>query len=158
MELYLKQKVFSWSDKFYVYDQAGNEKYYVEGEMFSFGKKLHLYDMADRELAFIWQKILAFMPKYYVEKDGATVAEVVKEFTFFTSEYTVNGPQWKVTGNFWDHEYSINSANGAPVASVSKEWFTWGDTYKINVFPGGDEITALAVVLIIDACIEASQN
>ena len=46
MKLYLKQKVFSWGDSFTVYDENGNDKYYVEGEIFSFGKKLHIYDLS----------------------------------------------------------------------------------------------------------------
>ena len=31
MKLYLKQKVFSFRDRFYVKDDAGNDCYYVEG-------------------------------------------------------------------------------------------------------------------------------
>ena len=56
MKLYIKQKVFSWKDKFFVKDEFGNDRYYVEGELFSLGKKLHIYDMNGNELAFIHQK------------------------------------------------------------------------------------------------------
>jgi uncharacterized protein YxjI len=38
MKLYIKQKVFSWGDKFTVKDATGNDRYFVEGEVFSFGK------------------------------------------------------------------------------------------------------------------------
>lgn len=157
MELYMKQKVFSWGDKFSVYDEMGNEKYYVEGEVFSFGKKLHLYSAAGNELAYIEQKIWTWLPKYNIYRDGNHVAQVVKEFTFFKQEYTVNGPDWKVHGDFFDHDYDVTK-DGLMIASVSKEWFTWGDAYKISVAPGVDEATALSVVLVIDACIEAAQN
>ena len=51
MKLYIKQKVFSWGDKFRIYDE--NDKYYVESEVFTFGKKLHLYSQSGSELAFI---------------------------------------------------------------------------------------------------------
>ena len=47
-DLYMRQRVFSWGDKFEIYDNAGNVKYYVEGEVFTFGKKLHLYDTAGK--------------------------------------------------------------------------------------------------------------
>ncbi len=157
MELYMKQKVFSWGDKFTVYDAQGNEKYYVEGEVFSFGKKLHVYDMSGNELAYIQQKVWSFLPKYYIFKNGSQVAEIVKEFTFFKQEYTVHGPEWRVDGDFWDHRYDVTE--GAKViAAVSKEWFTWGDSYRISISPDADEVTALSVVLVIDACIEAQQN
>lgn len=38
MELYLKQHVFTFKDRFSVYDAAGNDIYYVEGELFSWGR------------------------------------------------------------------------------------------------------------------------
>lgn len=157
MNLYIKQKVFSWGDKFSIYDDLGNTRYYVEGEVFSFGKKLHLYDAIGNELAFIQQKVLTFLPKYYISRLGTQIAEVVKEFTFFKHRYTVNGLGWEVHGDFLDHEYEITSG-GRSVASVSKEWMTWGDTYEIRLANDADAINALAVVLVIDACIDAEQN
>lgn len=157
MSLYIKQKVFSWGDKFSVFDAAGNQRYYVEGEVFSFGKKLHLYNNVGGEVAFIQQKLLTFLPKYEITRNGRMIAEVVKEFTFFKHRYTVNGLGWTVEGDFWDHEYEILDGERV-IASVSKEWLTWGDTYEIRFGAGVDEAAALAVVLVIDACIEAESR
>ena len=53
MKLYIKQKVFSWGDKFTVKDSNGEDRYFVEGDVFSWGKKLHVYDMHGNEAAFI---------------------------------------------------------------------------------------------------------
>ena len=39
MNFYLKQKVFSWRDKFEVYDVSGRPLYSAEGEIFSLGKQ-----------------------------------------------------------------------------------------------------------------------
>ena len=157
MKLYMKQKIFSWGDKFYIYDENGNEKYYVEGELFTWGKKLHLYDLNRNELAFIKQEIFSFLPKYYIFKQDVQIAEVVKEFTFFKQEYSVNGPGWQVHGDFWEHEYEVEGY-GREIASVSKEWMTWGDVYEIRIQEGADTVSVLGVVLVIDACIEAQRN
>ncbi len=157
MNLYIKQHIFTWGDKFSIFDENGNEKYFVEGEIFSWGKKLHLYDLSGNELAFIEQEVLTFLPKYHISRNGVDVAEVVKEFTFFKHEYSVNGLGWQVHGDFWDHEYEITDG-GQTVAEVSKEWMTWGDVYEIRFGSGVDEVTALAVVLVIDACIEAERK
>ena len=124
MKYCIKQKVFSFKDKFYIYDEFGNEIFYVEGEFFSFGKKLHLYNMSGNELAFINQKLFSFLPKYYISKNGSQTAEVVKHFTFFKQEYSVIGPEWSVTGDFFSHEYFIYGGDHT-VASITKEWFTW---------------------------------
>ncbi len=157
MNLYMKQRVFSWNDRFTVYDANGQDRFYVEGELFSWGKKLHLYDLLGNERIFISQKLMTFLPKYQIFMDDREIAEVVKEFTFFKHEYTVNGLGWKVRGDFFDHEYVIDDGRRV-VASVSKQWFTWGDTYEINIPYDTDELSALSVALVIDACIDAQEG
>lgn len=157
MKLYIKQKVFSWGDKFRIYDEFGNDVYYVEGEVFSFGKKLHLYSPDGTELCYIRQKVFSFLPKYHIIIDAVQAAEVIKEFTFFRQEYTVVGPGWTVSGDFFNHEYAVRSF-GSVIASVSKHWFTWGDTYEIDIADPKDVIMALGVVLIIDAVLAAEAS
>lgn len=157
MKLYIKQRVFSWGDKFSIYDADGNEKYYVEGEILSFGKKLHLYSSDGTELAYIEQRLLTFLPKYTIYRGRAEFARVVKEFTLFSPEYTVEGPGWKVHGDFFDHDYDVTDGDRL-IASVSKEWFTFGDCYELSIGEDADEVAALSVVLVIDACIEASNR
>ena len=61
MKLYIKQHIFTWGDRFSIFDENGNERYYVEGEIFTWGKKLHLYDHQGREQAFIQQEVLTFL-------------------------------------------------------------------------------------------------
>ena len=157
MKLYIKQKVFSWGDKFTVKDQVGTDRYFVEGEVFSFGKKLHVYDAHHFECAYIKQELLTWMPRYSVYTNGAQIAQVKREFTFFRPKYTIDGPGWDVEGDFFAHEYQITKS-GRTIATISKEWMTWGDSYELDIADGVNEITALAVVLAIDAVIESQNN
>jgi uncharacterized protein YxjI len=157
MKYYIKQHVFSFGDKFSIYDECGNECYYVEGEVFTFGKKLHLCSADGTELSYIEQKLFSLLPKYTLYRGGEEIAEVVKEFTFFHNSYTVNGLNWTVEGNFLDHDYTVES-QGVNIAAVQKEWFTWGDAYQIDVSDVIDPVLALSVVLVIDACIEAERD
>lgn len=150
MKLYMKQKVFSWRDKFHVFDENQNERYYAESEFFTIGKKLRIYDYTGNEICFIYQKVMSFLPRYFVNINGEDVAEVIKKFTFFKQEYIVNGLGWSVDGDFTAHEYVIES-DGSIIATISKRWLTWGDTYEIDVPNPQNEVTALAIVLIIDA-------
>ena len=87
MKLYIKQKVFSWVDRFTVFDETGADKYHVEGEFFSWGKKLHVTDLTGRETAFIQQKVFSMMPRFFVYIDGVERAEIVKRLTFFCEKY-----------------------------------------------------------------------
>ena len=43
------------------------------------------------------------------------------------------------------------------VATVTKKWFSWGDTYLLDVADDGDALTALGVMLAID-CIGSDTN
>ena len=157
MKLYIKQKIFSWGDKFTVKDEAGCDRYYVEGEIFTFGKKLHVYDMSGREVAFIKQEIWSWLPRFYVFCGGRQIAQVKKEFTFLFPKYTIDGPSWEVDGSFWAHDYQITK-NSCPIVSIRKEWMTWGDSYELNISNPQDEIPALAVVLTIDCVLDAQSS
>ena len=156
MKLYIKEKVFSWGDKFTVKDEFGNDKYVVEGEVLTWGKKLHVYDMAGREVALIKQEIWSFLPQYYVFCGGEQVAQIKKEFTFLFPKYTIDGLEWEIDGSFLAHEYEI-TRSGRRIVTISKEWMTWGDSYELDILDPRDEIVALAVVLTID-CVTESQS
>ncbi len=155
MKLYIKQKVFSWGDKFSVKDEHGNDKYFVQGEVFSWGRKLHVYDALGNEVAFIKQEVWSFLPRYYVFCGDRQVAEIVKEFSFIFPKYRVEGLGWNVEGKFMAHEYKITQS-GYPIVSITKEWMTWGDSYELDIKNPADEIAALAVVLTIDCVTAAS--
>ena len=156
MKLYIKEKVFSWGDKFTVKDESGRDKYVVEGEVFTWGKKLHVYDMQGKEVAFIKQEVWSFMPRFYVFVGERQVAGIRKEFTFFFPKYAIDGLGWEIDGSFWEHEDEIRKL-GRPIVTISKEWMTWGDSYELDISNPQDEIVALAVVLTID-CVMASQS
>ena len=66
MKLYIRQKVFSFKDKFSIYDENGEIQYTAEGEIFTLGKKLHIKDLNGREVIFIKQRLLTFLPKYEI--------------------------------------------------------------------------------------------
>ena len=157
MKLYIKEKVFSWGDKFTVKDEYGNDKYIVDGEVFTWGKKLHVYDMAGNEAAFIKQEVWSFLPRFYVFCGGQQVAEIKKEFTFLFPKYSIEGLGWEIDGSFLAHEYEITQ-RGRSIVTISKEWMTWGDSYELNIANPADEILALAVVITIDCVMESNSG
>ncbi|MCL2513895.1 MAG: LURP-one-related family protein [Oscillospiraceae bacterium] len=152
MKLYIKQKAFSWRDKFFIKDEWGSDRYYAQGELFAWGRKLHLYDMAGNEAAFIRQKMLTWRPRYYIELGGHTYG-LVKEITFLKQKYFIEGLPWGITGDFLAHEYEIT--DGAYwVMRLSKHWFTWGDSYEVEIRDPRNELLCLCIVLGID-CVNA---
>jgi uncharacterized protein YxjI len=152
----MKQKLFSWGDDFCIKNDQEEDVFFVDGKAFSFGDKLSFQDMAGTELAFISQKLLSWGPTYEIHR-GSQLAAVVKKslFTFFHCKFTVDVPgpdDLEAEGDFLDHEYSFSRA-GRTVATVSKRWFTWADTYGVEIADGEDDVLILASTVVIDmAC------
>ena len=157
MNLYIKERIFTWGDKFDIYDQYGTPKYFVKGEVFSWGKKLHVYDQFEREVAFIKQEVFSFLPTFKVYVNQREIAQIRREFSFFRPRYYVGGLGWEVDGSFLEHNYQITQ-NGRHIVSIDKEWMTWGDSYCLSIADDADEIVALAVVLTIDCVVEQQDN
>ncbi len=49
------------------------------------------------------------MPQFEVYVNGMHAVTVKKELTFFMPKYTLEGTDWSVDGDFWQHRYEITS-------------------------------------------------
>ena len=52
MQLLIKQRVFSWTDTYDVYDEHENPKYFVKAEFFALGHQIHVYDKSGKRETF----------------------------------------------------------------------------------------------------------
>lgn len=153
MRYVMRQKFWAWGEDFIIRDENGTDIFLVDGRAFSWGDKLSFQDMHGNELAFIRQKLLSWGPTYEIERDGKLAAVVKKElFTFFRCRFTVDVPgpdDLEAQGDFLDHEYTLE-CSGRTAAQVSKRWFSWTDTYGIDVASGEDDVLILASAVVID--------
>ena len=151
MELLIRQRVFSWTDSYDVYDETGASRYFVKAELFSFGHQIHIYDKrTGAELGSIHQKLFALMPTFEIVTGGRTVGTIRKKFTFFSENYDVDYRGWNVEGDFLGWDYRVYE-RGREVMSITKEWLSWGDTYRLSFRSGTDELAGLLLVIAIDA-------
>lgn len=157
----MKQKLFSWGDDFYIRDAEGKEVFFVDGKALSIGNKLSFQDLGRNELAFIKQKLLSWGPTYEIYRNGALAAVVKRElFSFFHHRFHVDVPgpdDLQAEGDFFDHEYTF-TRGGSTVAAVSKKWFSWSDTYGVDIADGQDDVLILASTVVIDMVCHADQN
>ncbi|MBI1333655.1 MAG: hypothetical protein GC165_12340 [Armatimonadetes bacterium] len=156
MRYQMRQKLFSWGDDFVIRDEYGQDRFFVDGRVFSIGKQLSFQTMNRQELAFIRQELLSWGPKYDIFRNGQHFATVTKKlFTFLHCTFFIDvpGPDDLVAeGNFTDHEYRF-IRQGRVVAGVSKSWFSWTDSYGVDIAPGEDDVLILACTVVIDmAC------
>jgi uncharacterized protein YxjI len=153
MRYVMKQKIWSLGDDFTICDDQGHQHYQVDGRAFSFGKKLSFQDLVGNEVAFIREVLLSWGPTYEIHRPGLPVTIVKKElFTFFKCRFTVDGPgdqDFDASGDFMDYEYEISGHCGL-AARVSKRWFSWSDTYGIEIDDREDPVLLLATAVVID--------
>jgi uncharacterized protein YxjI len=152
----MKQRLFSLGSDFVIRDNDEREAYFVDGQAFTIGAKLSFQDMHGNELAFIRQRVLAWGPTYEIFRNGTLAAVVKKElFTFFSCTFTVDvpGPDDLVAeGDFLHHEY-VFLRGSRQVAGVSKQWFSWSDSYGVDIDADQDPVLILASTVVIDmAC------
>ena len=158
MKLAIKQHVFSLKEAFSVMDEDGDPIYEVSGKLLSLGHKLTVRDMEGEEVAYVHQKLLSLVPKYFIEESGREEVELKGHITLFKPHYTLelDGEKWEIRGDFLGHEYEMKRGKEV-VATVTKKWLSWGDTYLLDVEEDAQTVTALGVMLAID-CVEADQN
>lgn len=154
-ELYIKQKVFSLSGKFTVKDKEQKDVYYVEGSFLQIPKTFSIMNMARDEVALITKKTFSFLPKFFVEVNGQERLTIKKEFSLFKARYTIDGTGVEIRGNWWDMDFQVLQ-NGEVIGQVNKEWFSWGDSYKIQILNDELEEVVIAIVVAID-CVKADQ-
>jgi len=150
MKLLFKQRFFSWFDSYDIYDEAGNTLYEVKGEL-AWGHCFRIYDAQGNEVGMIKEKVLTFLPKFEIHIGGSYVGCISKEFSFFTPKYDIDFNGWHVEGDILEWDYQIQDMAGRVVAEISKILFQWTDTYEIEVFEPKDALSALMLVLAIDA-------
>lgn len=156
MELLIKQRVFSWTDSYDIYDADGNRKYFVKAEFFSLGHQLHVSDAGGNEIGVIRQRLFSFLPAFDIEIGGVVRGSIQKQFALFRPKYEVDCMGWRVEGDFLGWDYDVYSGC-SPVIHISKKLFQWGDTYVIDIANPEDELMGMLLVIAIDAA-NCTQN
>jgi len=154
-QFYIKQKVLSLSGKFAVKDEQERDIYFVEGSFLQIPKTFSIMNTKREEVGLITKKVFSFLPKFFVEVNGREVLTIKKEFSFLKARYTIEAADIEVHGNWWDMNFQVFQ-HGEPVGKVSKEWFTWGDSYKVQIMTEEMETIIIALVVAID-CVKTDQ-
>ena len=154
MKLYIKQRIFSFSDKYDIYDENENLVYHVDSEFFSLVAKLRLLDVNDRELFFIRGKFRFLLSEYDIESNGELCATIFQKMAFFKSSLYVESKygQFDIEGDFMDMDYDIYY-NGTLFGGIHKKWLSWGDSYELDIPSPENAAFFCAMVIAIDNCL-----
>ncbi len=155
MRYVMKQKLWAIGADFTIKDESGRECFFVDGKVLTLRDTLSFQDMQGNEICFIQRKLLSWGPTYEIYHASQLVA-VVKEsvFTLLGHRFYVDveGPDdIEAKGNLTNQEYAF-TRGGRQLAQVSKAWFSWTDTYGVDIASGQDDALILAATVVIERC------
>ena len=158
-QFYLKQKVFSFGEKYNVFDKNQNLVYHIKGQVFSIKNKMDMFK--ENQLVFHFErKLFRFLPEYTMfTPSGEALATIKKNFTFIRGKLTVNSSygDMEVVGEIFQRDFTV-SKNGQEVMSVHKKWLSWGDSYEITIVEDEREAFYVALVILIDVIFHQSSG
>ena len=157
MKLLIKQRIFSWTDSYDIYDENGKVKYFVKADFLTWGHQLRVYDANNCEIGMVKEKVFSFLPQFDIEVGGTVLGKIQKEFTFFRPKYDVDFNGWRVEGDFFGWDYDVYEGCSS-IIHINKELLHWGDTYVIDFANPNDELMGVMLVVAIDAANCSSNN
>ncbi len=157
MKLYIKQKVFAFSERFTVKDETGVDRFVVEGSFMRIPKKFIIRNEFGEMVSEIEKQMFRIFSRYDITTPTTDHVELVRRFSFFKSKFEITGKQWELRGDIWDHDYSVVYGD-RPVMYLRKHWFTWGDSYELTIPDERDAVLALSIAIAIDKEIADDQQ
>ena len=157
----LMRKLFAIGEDFWIENDRGEAVFKVDGKALSLRHKFLVEDQSGAELLSVESKLVALQPTMKIERQSQLYATVTKAlFTLFHQHFTIQvegGPSYEAQGDITNHEYEV-MANGAPVAQISKQWFSVRDAYGVAVAPELDQALILAAAVCIDEISERARE
>jgi len=150
----MREKLVSIGDDFWIENDAGQRVFKVDGKALRVRDTLKIKDLNGNTVAQIQERKLRVKDTMKVEDGNGDEIAMVKKALIspVRDRFTVkikNGPDLDVKGNILDHEYKIGEGR-EQAAEVSKKWFRIRDSYGVEIEPGQDDATILAVTVCID--------
>lgn len=159
MKYFIKQKVFSFKDKFNITNEQQETLYQVEGKVFSIKNKLTLLNPTGDEVLKAEKKLFKLFARYDIyHPDGDHQAVVQRKFSILRPKFmvTAGNQELMIDGNMIGHQFSITK-DGREVASIQKKLFSFGDSYVIDIAEEVNQELYLFIVIIVDQILEEAE-
>ncbi len=149
---YLKQKVFSFTDSYKIYDADQNVIFYAKRKFFR-PRVLSLHEAAgDRIVHTLKRRVFTMRPGYHLfDAENRRIAQIRKRFSFGRPKIDIHTDlgDYLIKGSVWAHDFTIETAKET-LAVVRKKRLSWGDSYEIAIDEQADVPMMIAMVVMLD--------
>ncbi len=152
MKYVIREKFWSFADRFHILDRKRNNLFLVEVKRFSWGERMSFQDMQGNELACVLHKRLPGRPKYEIHRGGALFAEMTQGFVWSNRKFILDVPgpdDYEIRRSFWRDRYRF-LRNRRCVATVCRAFWAWTETFVVRIEAGEDDVSILCAVIVID--------
>jgi uncharacterized protein YxjI len=154
MRYQVREKLFRLGEDNDILNDAGQPVLKVDGKVLSIHGLMLVNDLAGTEVARVSRKLVSLRATYEIALTGGVTAELHQRFTGpFHPKWNFSvagGEEMEMSGNFSGHDFTL-TANGQPVATVSKQWISLADSYGVDVADGQNDLLVLCGVLALEA-------
>ena len=156
MKLFVKEKLLSMHNRYYIYNENEELAYEIESKVISIGEKTTIYDKNHNVVAYIEQEIFHLMPHYNVYIEDEYKYQIKKKFKPFKNDYELSN-LYKVDGSTFNLNFTIINNYGKKIALVNRKFLSIGDKYQIEILDEKDIYTILTIIVAITNDIDRSQ-
>ncbi|MBR2705731.1 MAG: hypothetical protein IKE74_00620, partial [Mogibacterium sp.] len=117
MKLVLKN-VFAWDGLYWIYDEAGVEKYYVDARIGDGGRYIYVSDASKKEIGAIRQKSLSLKKEYVISRGNEREGDITRNPVLYDYEYLVSYKDWMVSGDVYGWNFRIVYPKGDIATSI----------------------------------------
>jgi uncharacterized protein YxjI len=153
MRYQMREKLLSIGEDYWIQNAEGERVLKVDGKTLRIRDTFVLEAPDGEELFTIEKKLLSIRSQMEIQRAGKIVATVKKAlFNPLRDHFSieVDGAEpMEAAGNIGHYAYDIERG-GEKVAEVSKDWFSMGDAYGVEIAAGQDDALMLAVTVCID--------
>eukprot|EP01116_Phalansterium_solitarium_P000723 TRINITY_DN10577_c0_g1_i2.p1 TRINITY_DN10577_c0_g1~~TRINITY_DN10577_c0_g1_i2.p1 ORF type:complete len:499 (+),score=145.86 TRINITY_DN10577_c0_g1_i2:52-1497(+) len=147
----VKHRAWSFGD-FSIQEDSGRNVFSVVGK---WPMNFHMLDFAGRQSIHIKKRsFIAFEPSFdfYVPETKNLLMSITHQISFGGPTFLLEmpGETMKIRGDVFNQTYDFIRGNGSVVARVMREYWTYTDTFAIEIAPGENVPLFLACVIVID--------
>lgn len=158
-KLYVKQKVFKFTDHYDVLDENNNPIYKVDQDFRFFGNSVNVSKYDGSKSFNISRGMIFLLPKYSVKFSDGNKMTIQQDLTFFRKKIKIisNDYTLELKGNIWDINFEVYN-NLKLVGNIYKKFLSWSDTFVIDVYDDSFEEELLALLIVVDDILDISNN
>jgi uncharacterized protein YxjI len=156
-EYIIEQKIVAIRDTYGIKDRNGNLLAYVKRKMASIGPKFWFETPDGSRLGEVNGKVLTVRPTFEIYDAQAKLVGVVKKkvLKLLGSEWWLEDGSGqeiaRIKGNVTEHDFTIQSPSGDPIAQIHKKWVSVRDSYGVEVLNSTlDPYVVLAYAIAMD--------